>query len=92
MAHEMAKIKLARAKKHKIPTSADRGYALEDKVLFWREKIVNNRVGEFIDPLTVISYDEFSKIVLVKDETFTAHRKDSAQHRSVRTTRRSPNV
>ena len=66
MAKEMAKVELRRARKHKTQASADRNYAPGDKILFWRKKIVKNRIGEFIGPLTVISYDEFSKIVLVK--------------------------
>ena len=36
-----------------------------DKVLVWCEKIVNNRMGEFIGAFTVPHHDERSKIVAI---------------------------
>ena len=55
MAKEMEKRKLERARKHKPPASAGRSYAPGDKVIALRKNIVNNRIGGFIGPFTVIS-------------------------------------
>ena len=40
-------------------------YSPTHKVLVCREKIVNNRIGEFIGTFTVLHYDERSKIVAI---------------------------
>ena len=62
-------MKLECAHKHKIPAFVDRNYAAGDKVLVWRETIIQNQICRFISPITVINYDELCKIVLVKNET-----------------------
>ena len=43
----------------------DYTYSSGDNVLVWREKIVNNRIGEFIGPLIFLHDDERSWIVLI---------------------------
>ena len=65
MAQEIAKSKLQRALKHNAPDAADRVFEPGQLVLVWREKIVNNRIGEWLGPYQVISMDHHTKIVLV---------------------------
>ena len=40
-------------------------------MLVWREKIVNNRTGEFIGSFTVLNHDERYKIVAVDQDGVT---------------------
>ena len=65
----MTNVKLGRARKHELPAFVKRTYAPGEKTLFWFAKILKICIAEFISPLTVRNYDEFSNIVLVKDET-----------------------
>ena len=37
-------------------------------MLVWRERIVNNRIREFIGPFTVLHHDERSKIVAIDQD------------------------
>ena len=48
------------------PPSTDFSYAPGDKVLVWREKVIENRIGEWLGPYTVVTHDAQSKIVLVR--------------------------
>lgn len=41
----MSKMRINHAIKHSVPTSADFYYQHGDKVLVWRENIVNNLIG-----------------------------------------------
>ena len=65
MAEAQAQSKLKRALKHQSPKMKDHIYSPSYKVLVWREKIVNNRIGEFIGPFAFLHYDERSRIVAV---------------------------
>ena len=65
MAQELAAAKIRRSMKHKTPSATNHTYEPGDAVLVWREKIVNNRIGEFIGPFPVLAYEPHSKIVVV---------------------------
>ena len=54
MERHMASVRLKRALKQKILSAADMPFDVGDKFLVWREKIVNNRIGECIGPFTVV--------------------------------------
>ena len=58
--------KIQRDLQHNTLPAADRDYSPGDKVLIWWEKQVENRIGEWIGPYTVVSYDAEARIVLVQ--------------------------
>ena len=66
MSRHFADNKIQRALQHNTPPAADRDYSPGDQVLIWRENQVENRIGEWIEPYTVVSYDSEAKIVLVQ--------------------------
>ena len=59
------KSRLKRAIKHQSPKMQNYTYLTGDKVLIWRKEILNNRIGEFIGPFTVLLHDERSKIIAI---------------------------
>ena len=67
MAEAQAKLRLKRAIKHQSPNMQRYMYPSGDKILVWSQKIVNNRIGEFIGPFIVLHHDECSNIV-AKDQ------------------------
>lgn len=62
-----SQLRLKRALHHAVQPASDRAYQPGDRVLVWREKQVNNRIGEWLGPLTVVSYQLEKKLVFVKD-------------------------
>lgn len=44
MEQHMAKVKIDCALQHEVPPAADATYKQNDKVLIWREKLVNKRI------------------------------------------------
>ena len=64
----MAKARVNRALKHSTPDAADVMYTPGDMVLVWREKIVNNRIGEWMGPYKVEGFDPSSKIVHIREK------------------------
>ena len=62
-------MKLKHVERHGTPRAANKVYQPCDLVLVWMEKQINNRIGIFRGPFTVISFDADSKIVLVKEES-----------------------
>ena len=67
MEHHMAHMRVQRALRHQVPRSADTVFQPGDKVLVWRERIVNNRICEWVGPCDVVTVDYSAKIVHVKD-------------------------
>ncbi len=61
----MAHIRLKRSLNHTVPPAADRMYEKNDQVLIWREKIIANRIGEWMGPYIVESYNPEKKLVSV---------------------------
>ncbi len=53
----MDKARVSRALKHQTPTASDTIYVPEDQVLVWRENVVNNRIGKWLGPYVVDSFD-----------------------------------
>jgi len=66
MAKHMGKARVARALKHAVPPSADNPLKAGDQVLVWKEKVVNNRIGEWLGPYTVDNYIDEKKLVYVR--------------------------
>ena len=69
MSSEMADSKVRRALKHNVPQNIDHVYQPGDKVLVWREKLVENRIGEWTGPFIVKTVDMKSKIVTVQEDS-----------------------
>ena len=67
-AESNAKSRWKRAIKHQSPKMQNYIYSPGDKVLIWREKIVNNRIGEFIGPFTLLHHDDRSKTVAIDQD------------------------
>ena len=67
MSAQMAKVKLKRAMHHAVPPACDRSYEPGDEVLVWRERIVGNRIGEWLGPLKVDGVNYAKKLVYVRD-------------------------
>ena len=57
----------------RVKQATDRTYQPGDKVLVWREKLVENQIGEWIGPYTVTNYDAQAKIVLVQKDENSHH-------------------
>ena len=54
---------------HQTPQATDRTFQPSDEVLMWREKVLENRICEWVGPYKVITFDAMARIVLVqKDE------------------------
>ena len=68
MSKHLARVKVKRAQHHRTPKSTDHVYYPGDRVLVWMERQINNRIGFYRGPFTVLSYDSNSKIVLIEEE------------------------
>ena len=66
MSQHAAQAKVNRALKQQVPAASHLTYTPGDQVLVWREKSVENRIGEWIGPYTVETVDHDSKIFVVK--------------------------
>ena len=69
MEKPMSKMRINRALRHAVPTAANRSYGRGDQVLVWREKIVEHRIGEWLGPFSVASFQPEMKLVLIQDES-----------------------
>lgn len=63
----MAKSRIQRALWNSIPATADIYYQPGNKVLVWRENVVNNHVAELLGPFTLIGVDPNNKIGFISD-------------------------
>jgi len=70
----MAKLRVNRALRHSVPIAADKPYEPGDSVLVWREKQVNHRIGEWLGPFIVHSFDADRKLVYIQDSKIGAPR------------------
>ena len=78
MSKHLAESRVKRALRHHTPQAADIIYQPGDKVLVWREKLVESRIGEWIGPYIVCSYDAAAQIVLVQKEPGASHERFNA--------------
>lgn len=65
MEKQMAKIRIHRACRHNVPTAADVTHQVGDEVLVFREKIVNNHIGEWLGPFIVKGIYNDRKLIYV---------------------------
>lgn len=65
MDSQMALLRVNRALRHDVPPASDSVYEIGDQVLVFREKQVNNRIGEWLGPFTVCGVNMDSKLVYV---------------------------
>lgn len=63
----MAKVRIDRALHHAVPPAADVTYERNDEVLIWREKLLSNRIGEWVGPYPVDDWDPEKELVFVRD-------------------------
>eukprot|EP00171_Calliarthron_tuberculosum_P022143 IDg22143t1 len=70
----MGSLRVSRAMRHAIPAAADNSYEPGDQVLIWREKQVNNRIGEWLGPHTVLQFNPNRKLVYIQDKPVGAPR------------------
>ena len=68
----MAGMKVKRAFKHQTPGSTDKFYQPGDKVLVWKEKVVDSRIGEWLCSFEVLAVDEGKKLMYVRDVEISA--------------------
>ena len=68
MAKHLAQFRVKLALHHQTPRVTDITYQPGDKVLVWREKLVENRIGEWIGPYIVCSYGAAARIVLTQEK------------------------
>ena len=67
MEKEMAKVRIRRGLSHSVPRSADTFFDEGDLVLVWKEKVVENRIGEWKGPYRVQGFEKEKKLVFVKE-------------------------
>lgn len=53
MEQHIAEVRAERALHHAIPPATSVTYERGNEVLVWREKLANNRVGEWVGPFIV---------------------------------------
>ena len=73
MAEHLDQTRVKRALQHQTPQATAITYQSGDKVLVWREKLVENRTSEWIGLYTVCSYDASARIVLVQANPESRH-------------------
>ncbi len=72
-AKSLAQSRVRRALHHQMPPAMDRTHNPGDKVLLWRHKVVERRIGQWVGPYIVTSYDAQAKIVLVQQDADSPH-------------------
>ena len=66
MAKHLAQVRIKGALNHHTPPATKCNYQPGDKLLIWREKQVENRIGQWVGPYVVVSTDGVSRIVFVQ--------------------------
>ncbi len=67
MERETARMKIQRALKQSVPSATKTVYEVGETVLVWSERVVDNRIGEWLRTFVVKHFDPVSKIVHVQD-------------------------
>lgn len=65
----VSKRKLSRALHHTVPPACDRSYQPGENVLVWTEKIVSNRIAQWLGSIVIESVVYDKKLVYVRDST-----------------------
>ena len=78
MSIHLAESRVKPALRHHTPQAADIVYQPGDKALVWREKLIESRIGEWVGPYIVRSYDAAARIVLVQKESGASHERFNA--------------
>ena len=73
MSKHMAAVQIRRATQHQTPTATDTIFYPGQQVLVWKEKVFENRIGEWLVLYTVFSFDATAKIVLVQKDADSAY-------------------
>ena len=66
MAKHMAKGRVSRALKNKAPPALDSTFNPGDQVFVWRENVINNRIGEWLGPFVIDSFNVSTKLVHIR--------------------------
>lgn len=66
MDQHMAKLRVMRALRHQVPPSSNSVFEVGESVLVFREKQVNNRIGEWLGPYVVKGIDRDRKLIYVQ--------------------------
>ena len=64
----IAKLRVNRALKSKVPQATDTFFEVGQRVLVWRQKVISNRIGEWMGPFVVFGVDRDKNLVFVTDE------------------------
>ena len=72
MTKSLAQAKISCALRHNTPPAAKLTYQPGDEVLVWREKVVENRICQWLGPYTVVTFDANAKIVAVRKDANSA--------------------
>lgn len=73
MAKEIAQFSLKRVLHHNTAPVTDIVYEPGDQVIIWREKVVENHIGEWLVPCTVTGFDKQARIVFVQRDIESLH-------------------
>ena len=69
----LAQSLVQRALRHNASTATAHSYKTGAKLLVWREKQIENRIGEWVGSYTVMSYDAQAKLVFVQASADVQH-------------------
>ena len=67
MEKQMAAVRLKRGLRHATPPAADYIFEVGQRVLVWRERKVENRIGEWLGPYIAYGTDPERQLVYVQD-------------------------
>lgn len=73
MENQMATLKVQQALEHRVPRAFDNVLEVRQEVLLWHEKIVENRIGEWIRPLPILAIDRAKKLEYLQDKKLEHH-------------------
>lgn len=77
MPQHLARAKIKRALHHNPPPATDQTYQPGDEVLVWIKKQVEDKIGEWLVPYIVVTYDAPFKVVVVQKYSDSAHERFS---------------
>lgn len=66
MDKNMARLRVQRALRHKVPPAANVSYQYGEQVSVWRERLIAQRIGEWKGPCEVLSVEEDKKLAQIR--------------------------